>query len=144
MVLDVFSKYGWIEPLKDKKGESVATAFDKLFKEGRQPQFLWVDKGKELYNKHLKELLEKYGIKIYSAENEAKSLVCERWNRTIKTKMWKQFTVQGNTKYLDTLLEILKKYNNTRHSSTKMTLTGASKKENQGTVYYGTIFSETK
>ena len=128
MVLDVFSKCarGWIEPLKDKKGETVAAAFEKPFKEGRERQFLWVDKGKEFYNKNLKELLAKYGIKMYSTENEEKSSVCERWNRTIKTKMRKQFTVQGNTKYLDILPEILKQYSNTKHSSTKMTLTEAS------------------
>ena len=55
MVLDVFSKYGWIVPLKDKKGETVAEAFKKIFKEGRKPQYLWTDKGKEYYNKHVKE-----------------------------------------------------------------------------------------
>ena len=62
MVIDVFSKYGWIVPLKDKKGESVTEAFKTIFKEGRRPQYLWVDKGKEFYNKHLKDLLEKNGI----------------------------------------------------------------------------------
>ena len=47
MVIDVFSKYGWIVPLKDKKGESVGEAFKTIFKEGRKPQYLWTDKGKE-------------------------------------------------------------------------------------------------
>ena len=59
MVIDVFSKYGWIVLLKDKKGESVMNAFKTIFKESRRPQYLWVDKGKEFYNKHLKDLLEK-------------------------------------------------------------------------------------
>ena len=94
MVLDVFSKYGWIVPLKDKKGETVAQAFETIFKEGRKPQYLWTDKGKEYYNKNMRELLEKNNITLYSTENEEKSSVCERWNRTIKTKMWKQFTVE--------------------------------------------------
>ena len=76
MVLDLFSKYGWIVPLKDKKGETVTEAFKTIFNEGRK-----------------KELLEKNGITPYSTENEGKSSVCERWIRTIKTKMWKQFTV---------------------------------------------------
>ena len=128
MVLDVFSKYGWIVPLKDKKGETVTEAFKTILKEGRKPQYLWVDKGKEFYNKHLKGLLEKHNIQMYSTENEEKSSVCERWNRTIKTKMWKQFTVQGNTMYLDMLPKILKQYNNTKHSSIKMTPIEASKK----------------
>jgi len=52
-----------------------------------------------------------------SSENEEKSSVCEKWNRTIKTKMWKQFTVQGNTQYLDILPEVLKQYNITKHGS---------------------------
>ena len=103
MVLDVFSKYGWIVPLKDKKGETVAEAFKKIFKE---------------------------------TENEEKSSVCERWNRTIKTQMWKQFTIQGNTMYLDMLPKILKYYNNTKHSSIKMTPIEASKKKNEGVVYF--------
>ena len=84
----------------------------------------------------MKDLLDKYNIKIYSTENEEKSSVVERWNRTIKSKMWKQFTVQGNTQYLDILPKILKQYNNTKHSRIKMTPTEASKKSNEGTVYF--------
>ena len=76
----------------------------------------------------MKELLEKNGITLYSTENEEKSSVCERWNRTIKTKMWRQFTFQGDTIYLDILPNILEQYNNTKHSSIKMTLVEASKK----------------
>ena len=135
MVLDLFSKYGWIIPLKDKKGETVAEAFKLIFKEGRKPQYLWTDKGKEYYNKHVKELLDKNKITLYSTENEEKSSVCERWNRTIKTKIRKQFTIEGNTRYLDILPKILKQYNNTKHSSIKMTPVEASKKNNEGTVY---------
>ena len=55
----------------------------------------------------MRELLGKNNITLYSAENEEKSSVCERWNRTIKTKMWKQFTIQGNTQYLGILPKIL-------------------------------------
>ena len=118
MVLDLFSKYGWIVPLKDKKGETVAQAFKTILKEGHKPQYLWTDKGKEYYNKHMKKLLEKNGITLYSTENEEESSVCERWNRTIKTTMWKEYTVQGNTQYLNKLPKILEQYNkkNTRRS----------------------------
>ena len=84
----------------------------------------------------MKDLLEKYNTQIYSTENEEKSSVVERWDRTIKSKMWKQFTVQGNTQYLDMLPKILKQYNNTKHSSIKMTPTEASKKSDEGTVYF--------
>ena len=74
----------------------------------------------------MKELLEKNGITLYSTENEETSSVWERWNRTIKTKMWKQFTIQGNTIYLDILPKILSQYNNTKDSSIKMTPIEAS------------------
>lgn len=73
---------------------------------------------------------------MYSTENEEKSSVVERWNRTIKSKMWKQFTVQGNTMYLDMLPKLVKQYNNTKNSSIKMTPVEASNKKNEGTVYF--------
>ena len=136
MVLDLFSKYGWIVPLMDKKGETVTEAFKTIFKEGRKPQYLWTDKGKEYYNKNMKELLEKNGIALYSTENEGKSSVCERWNRTIKTKMWKQFTFQGNTQYLDILPKILSQCNNTKDSSIKITPVEVSEKKNESAVYF--------
>ena len=103
MVIDVFSKYGWIEPLKDKRGETIMNAFKAIFNNGRKPKYLWTDKGKEYYNKSMKELLDKYNITLYSTENEEKSSVVERWNRTIKQKMWKQFTAQNATQYLGML-----------------------------------------
>ena len=87
MVLDLFSKYGWIVPLKDKKGETVTEAFKTIFKEGRKTQYLWTNKGKDYYNRGSKELLQKHNITLYSTENEEESSVCERWYRTIKTKM---------------------------------------------------------
>ena len=115
MVIDVFSKYGWIVPLKNKQGESVAEAFKTIFNAGRKPEYLWTDKGTEFYNKHLKDLLAENKITLYSTDNEEKSSVVERWNRTIKNKMWKQFTIQDNTQYLEILPKILKQYNNTKN-----------------------------
>ena len=108
----------------------------KQYSRKAEDQYLWVDKGKEFYNKHLEDLLEKNGIQMYSTENEEKPSVVERWNRTIKSKMWKQFTVQGNTQYLDMLPKLVKEYNNAKHSSIKMTPIEASKKSNEGTVYF--------
>ena len=83
-------------------------------------------KGKNIIT-NFKELLQKHNITLYSTENEEKSSVCERWNRTIKTKMWKQFTIQGNTVYLDILPKILMQYHNTKKSSIKMMPVKASK-----------------
>ena len=124
-VIDVFSKYGWLIPLKDKTGKSVASALKTIFKE-RKPEKMWVDKGKEFYNKDVKEIIE-----LYSTENEEKSSVVERWIRTMKEKMWKYFT----NVYVDILPDLVKDYNNTRHSSIKMTPVEASKKKNELTVW---------
>ena len=82
MVLDLFSKYGWIVPLKTQTGLEVSKAFESILKKGQpkkaKPKKLWVDKGKEYYNKNVVDLLAKNNIEIYSTENEEKSSVCER------------------------------------------------------------------
>ena len=128
-VIDVFSKYGWLVPLKDKTGKSVASALKTILKE-RQPEIMWVDKGKEFYNKDVKELVE-----LYSTENEEKSSVVERWIRTMKERMWKYFTDNNTNRYVDVLLDLVKGYNDTRHSSIKMMPVEASKKKNELTVW---------
>ena len=73
---------------------------------GRTPKFLWSDKGRKYYNKDIKSLLDKHNISLYSTENEEKSSVCERWNRTNKGKMFRPFTEQNSTPYLDILPQI--------------------------------------
>ena len=133
MVIDVFSKYGWIAPLKSKTGLDVATALNKIFSErrcttshvGALAPKMWVDKGKEFYNKHVKAL----GVQLYPTENEEKSSVVKRWNRTMKEKMFKYFSANNTKKYIDVLDEIVNTYNNTKHSSIKMTPVEASDKK---------------
>ena len=102
--------------MKNKTWVEVAEAFSKIFKE-RRPEKIWVDKGKEFYNKTVKAL----GVELYSTENEEKSCVVERWNRTMKEKMYKYFTANSTMKYLHVIDEMVSNYNSTRHSSIKMT-----------------------
>ena len=136
MVIDVFSKYGWIVALKDKKTESVSLAFDTIFKKSkRQPGKLWTDKGSEFITKHFKEFLKTHSIIFYHTENEEKSSIVERWNKTMKNKMWKMFSANNNTVYWDKLDKLVDDYNNTYHSSIEMTPTEASKKENENKVF---------
>ena len=128
-VIDIFSKYGWLIPLKDKTGKSVASALKTIFKERKQGK-MWVDKGKEFYNKDVKDL-----ITLYSTENEENASVVERWIRTMKEKMFKYFSANSTNVYIDQLPDLSKEYNNTRHSSIKMTTVQASKKENEFKVW---------
>ena len=124
-VIDVFSKYGWLIPLRNKTGKSVASALKTIFKE-RKPEKIWVDKGKVFHNKDVKDL----SIKLYSTENKEKSSTVERWIRTMKEKMWKYFSPNSTNVYIDALPDLVREYHNTRHSSIKMMPTNASKKEN--------------
>ena len=130
LVIDTFSKYGWIIPLKNKKGETIANSLKLIFKEGRRPEKLWTDKGREFYNKDVKDLIE-----LYSTENEEKSSIVERWIRTMKEKIWKYFTGNNLYTYIDVLPDLVEDYNNTVHSSIKMTPVEASKKKNELTVW---------
>ena len=82
-VIDVISKFVWIVHLKRKTGQEVANVFSRILKE-RRPSKTWVDKGREFYKKDVQKLVE-----LYSTENEEKSCVIERFNRTIKEKMFK-------------------------------------------------------
>ena len=127
-VIDVFSRYGWMVPLKTKTGLEVASALKKIF-QYRKGSKLWVDRGREFYNKHVQEL-----IPLYSTENEEKSSVVERWNRTMKEKMFKYFSANSTRKYIDILDRLVEDYNNTRHSSTGFTPKEASKKKNESEV----------
>ena len=135
MVIDVFSKFGWTEPLKNKKGETVVKAFKNILKTGRKPQNLWTDNGVEFYNNNFKKLLEEEGINLYSTQNEEKSRVVEQWNRTIKNRVWKYFTASNSTVYVDQLPVVVDKYNKSKHRSIKMTPEEASGKENEDRVY---------
>ena len=131
LVIDTFSKYGWIVPLKDKKGETIVKALKEIFKEsGRRPDKLWTDKGREFFNKDVRDL-----VYLYATENEEKSSIAERWIRTMKEKMFKYFTDYNTNKYIDVLPELVEDYNNTVHSSTKLTPTDASKEENELKVW---------
>ena len=91
---------------------------------------MWVDKGKEFYNKYVKDLIE-----LYSTENEEKSSVVERWIMTMKEKMWKYFSANSTNVYINVLPDLIREYKNTRHSSIKMTPTKACKKENELRVW---------
>ena len=128
-VIDIFYKFVWIIPLKRKTGQEVANAFSRILKE-RRPSKMLVDKGREFYNKDVKKLVE-----LYSTENEKKSCVNERFNSTIKEKMFKYFSAYNTRKCIDVLDQLVGQYNNAIHSSIKMTSKKESRKENENKVW---------
>ena len=120
-VIDIFSKYAWVVPLKDKKGVSIVTTLQIILKQSnRKPNKTWVDKGSEFYNASFKKWLQDNDIVMYSTNNEGKSVVAERFIRTLKSKIYKYMTSVSKNVYIDKLNDILDEYNNTYHNTIKM------------------------
>ena len=119
-VIYIFSKYAWVVPLKDEKGISIVNAFQIILKESkRKPNKIWVDKGSEFYNNSFKKWLQD-NIEMYSTNNEGKSVIGERFIRTLKNKIYKYMTSISKNVYIDKLDDIVRKHNNTYHTSIKM------------------------
>ena len=90
--IDFFSKYAWFVPIKDKKGASIVNAFQKIISERRKPNKIWVDQGSEFYNNTFKDFLRINNIEMHSTYNEGKSVVAERFIRTLKDKVFEHMT----------------------------------------------------
>ena len=117
--IDLFSKYVWFVPIKDKKGTSIVNAFKKIISK-RKPNKIWVDQGSEFYNNSFKDFLKINNIEMYSTYNEGKSAVAERFIRTLKNKIFNHMAAISKNVYFDVLDDIVNKYNNTVHRSIKM------------------------
>ena len=116
-VIDVFSKFAWAIPLKNKQSNSVVEGFQKILQSGRYPNKLQTDQGNEFLNKNLKKLLK--NVNMYVLNSEMKASVIERFNRTLKEKMWRYFTFKQSHRYIDILQDIVYSYNHTFHRTIK-------------------------
>ena len=88
-IIDLFSKYAWVVPLKDKRGITIVNTFQKIFSKGHKPNKIWVDQGGEFYNNLFKKFLKMNNIEMYSTYYEGKSVLAERFIRTLKKKIFK-------------------------------------------------------
>ena len=118
--IDLFSKYAWVVPLKEKRGITVVNAFQKKSKGPRKPYKIWVGQGGGLYNNLFKRFLKINNTDMYSAYNEGKFAVAERFIRTLKNKIFKHMTAVSRNVYFDVLDDIVDKYNDTGHRTIKM------------------------
>ena len=129
--IDLYSKYAFVVPLKDKKGISIVSAFNKIIKQSNRrakgasaqhvkPNKIWVDQGGEFYNHVFKKWLSDNDIIMYSTFNEGKSVVAERFIRTLKNELYKHMTATGKNIYYDVLDDVVNEYNNTKHNTIKM------------------------
>ena len=116
--IDILSRYAWAVPFKFKRGEDIVNAFKIIFAK-RKPKVLQSDCGSEYKNKVFQKFLKQEGVRFFTTYNNTKASVVERFNRTLKTKMWKYFTHNHTYRYIDVLDQLLYSYNHTYHSSIK-------------------------
>ena len=120
--IDVFSKFAWVVPIKNKKAETVLDAFKSIVTESnRKPNFLQSDQGTEFLNVKFKDYLSNIDVGFYYVNSELKASVVERFNRTIKEKIYKYFTLRNTDRYIDILDSLVNTYNNSFHRSIKTT-----------------------
>ena len=119
--IDVFSKYAWGIPIKNKSAEEIVRAYGMIIKD-RKPRLLQSDEGKEFLNSKFQVFLRTNNIRFFTSKNrEIKCSIVERFNRTLKTKIWKHFSKIRMYRYIDALPQIMTVYNNAYHRSIKMT-----------------------
>ena len=117
MCYDLFSKYAWVIPLKNEKGESIVEGFENILDDSnRKPNKIWVDYGSEFYNNKCKKFLKENDTEMYSTFNEGKSVVAERFIKTLKYQIYKHMTTIVENVYSNDLDDNVKKYNNTIHN----------------------------
>lgn len=115
----VLSKYAWVEPIKNKTAQACAEAFEKIFKKGRVPKYIYSDLGNE-FKGACRVLFKEYKITPLDTDSVHKASVVERFNRTLKEKMEHFFTDSQSHKYTQVLQDLVDSYNNSIHRAIKM------------------------
>ena len=119
--IDLFSKYAFAVSLKNKKGTTIVNDFQRILDNSeRKPNKTWIDQGSEFYNTRFKKWLRDNNIEMSSTYNEGKSVVAERFIRTLKNKIYKHMAVTSKNVYFDVLNDIVDEYNNTYHKTSKL------------------------
>ena len=117
--IDCLSRFAWTVPIKNKSSASVLEAFASIT-DTRKPTFLQSDKGTEFLNSSFQSFLKANDIQFYTSENDdIKCALVERFNRTLKTRMWRYFTHANSLRYIEALPSLVKSYNDSFHSTIK-------------------------
>ena len=121
-VIDVFSKYAWCEPVRSKDAGAVANALKQVLQRAipREPKRLQTDKGKEFFNNTFAALMRRHGINHFASESDQKAAVVERFNRTIKTRIYTYLSDRGTPRWVDVIQDLVSAYNNSHHRTIGM------------------------
>ena len=157
-VINIFTKYAWTIPSKNKSGLSITNGFKTILSEGRKPEKLWVDRGSEFYNKTFKSLLKEYEtgkaasgisetasqIELYSTYSDLKAVFIERFNRTLLHIINKPMFINGDGNWVNILNDAVVTYNNNIHSTINMTPVDASNNPDKVKYYISETASQIK
>ena len=116
VVIDIFSRYGWVEPLKDKTAKEIVNAFDKILQEGRIPKRLRSDAAKDFTSEKFQNYVKSKNITHFVTHNEKQANYVERFIKTIKNKIFKYMVEKNSPRYIEVLPKIVHSYNRTWHS----------------------------
>ena len=121
-VIDILSKFAWAVAVKDKSSKTVTAAFASVLESAkpRVPKKLQTDKGKEFFNKDFAALMRARDIHLFASESDQKAAVVERFNRTLKTRIWTFFSAKRTSRWVDDLPGFLEAYNHSYHRSIGM------------------------
>lgn len=120
-VINIFSKKAYARPLKNKSAEDVKMALESIIRSlGHPIRHIHTDRGREFYNNTVRGMLQQHNIHLYSTFSRMKAAICERFNRTLKSRMFKRFSLLRANKWLDILPKLVAEYNNTKHRTIKM------------------------
>ena len=136
LTIDIFSRYVWVEPLKNKTNSEVVKAFKKIFKKGRKPKTIRFDKGKEFTGSLVKKYLKDMAIHSFNSQNLSKANYAERAIKTLKNAINRYISYTQKTKYVDHLQDFVDSYNNSFHSSICMAPNDVNEDNETGLWWY--------
>ena len=135
--IDIFSKYAWSFSLKTKTIKEIKSCFQKIFNE-RKPKYIWSDQESAFFSKEMIQFFKDNNVKIYYTHSDLKAVIIERFNRSLRELMMKEFVKNNNTVWYNILPNLINTYNNRYHSTIKMKPKNVNKlneKQIKNTVY---------
>ena len=135
--IDIFSKYAWSFPLKTKTIKEIKSCFQKIFNE-RKPKYIWSDQESSFFSKEMLQFFKDNNVKIYYTHSDLKAVIIERFNRSLRELMMKEFVKNNNTVWYNILPDLINTYNNRYHQTIKMKPKNVNKlneKHIKNTVY---------
>ena len=142
--IDIFSKYAYAFAIKSKKMSDIKICFQKIFNE-RKPKYIWSDQESTFFSRKMLKFFEDNNVKMYHTNSNLKAVVVERFDRSLRELMMKEFIKNNNIIWYNILPNLIKKYNNRYQNAIKMKpvdVNESSEKYIRHTVYNYNITNE--